>query len=374
MNKLRKFGVPFLLCLTCCFFIYCKKKDNVVVLKGNLKGLNADKIYLYRCCNPFDKPIDSATITNNKFQFEYHPDSIFESYFARLRYHDLNANKLISIFVNNPYTSKPGKPQSMDAFYVEPGTTELTFDRSLKQFRISVGPQNEFLMHNSDLAFIGISHESVKHQADVATFKNLVKQNPDAYWALFSLANHRQSLTKADLQDIYQNFNDEVKNCYSGKYLKRYIDDMADTDGLQPNDLLADTTHQLVNLIDTTKKLNMLVFWASWCGPCNEEIPGLKKIAAEFKDKNFRMVSISVDIDTGRWNMMRRIRAMPWQQLIIQKDVRNKVIAQYNLQAIPQIYFVDNKRKLIKHINGNYDANVDIYRKTIIAVLNSPKN
>ncbi len=42
-------------------------------------------------------------------------------------------------------------------------------------------------------------------------------------------------------------------------------------------------------------KAMLVTFFATWCPPCRQEIPTLKKLQAEFKDKGFSVVGLSVD-------------------------------------------------------------------------------
>jgi thiol-disulfide isomerase/thioredoxin len=39
----------------------------------------------------------------------------------------------------------------------------------------------------------------------------------------------------------------------------------------------------------------LMTFWASWCGPCREELPALQKLSAELADEDFALVTINVD-------------------------------------------------------------------------------
>jgi len=56
--------------------------------------------------------------------------------------------------------------------------------------------------------------------------------------------------------------------------------------------------------LDGSKQLNLesfrgrpvlLTFWASWCGPCRQELPELQKLSAELADEGFALVTINMD-------------------------------------------------------------------------------
>jgi thiol-disulfide isomerase/thioredoxin len=52
-----------------------------------------------------------------------------------------------------------------------------------------------------------------------------------------------------------------------------------------------------VNLADYKGKVLLVNFWATWCGPCKEELPGLIALYDEYKDKGFAVLGISGDDD-----------------------------------------------------------------------------
>jgi thiol-disulfide isomerase/thioredoxin len=48
------------------------------------------------------------------------------------------------------------------------------------------------------------------------------------------------------------------------------------------------------------KEATLLVFWATWCGPCMMEIPSLVELHEKYKNRNFRIVSINLDDPEGQ--------------------------------------------------------------------------
>lgn len=58
---------------------------------------------------------------------------------------------------------------------------------------------------------------------------------------------------------------------------------------------LRDVDGNAVTLSSLKGKVVLLSFWATWCGPCKEEMPHLQQLYTEFKDKGFVVLSISSD-------------------------------------------------------------------------------
>ena len=43
----------------------------------------------------------------------------------------------------------------------------------------------------------------------------------------------------------------------------------------------------------------MINFWATWCGPCRQEMPLLEQIQAKYKPLGFTMIGVNVEPDTA---------------------------------------------------------------------------
>jgi peroxiredoxin len=108
-----------------------------------------------------------------------------------------------------------------------------------------------------------------------------------------------------------------------------------------------DDKGKLVSLSDLKGKYVLIDFWASWCGPCREEYPFLKKAYAQFKDKNMEIIGISLDDKKANWLNAIQSNGFQWIQLSDLKGPGNAVAKAYGVSAIPQNFLVDPQGKII---------------------------
>jgi thiol-disulfide isomerase/thioredoxin len=58
---------------------------------------------------------------------------------------------------------------------------------------------------------------------------------------------------------------------------------------------------QRVSMDELQGKVVLIDFWATWCGPCREALPRVKKIAKNFAGQPLVVLSVSVDTDEDKW-------------------------------------------------------------------------
>jgi peroxiredoxin len=95
------------------------------------------------------------------------------------------------------------------------------------------------------------------------------------------------------------------------------------------------------NIIDLSKlKGNyvLLDFWGTWCSPCREEMPKLKSIYEEYKDKNFIMIGIAND-EIKNLKKFIDENDVSWDQ-IVQSDDKN-IIADFGVVGYPTTFLID---------------------------------
>lgn len=88
-------------------------------------------------------------------------------------------------------------------------------------------------------------------------------------------------------------------------------------------------------------KYVFLDFWASWCAPCRKEHPNLIKIYEQFKDKNFDILSISLDSEKENWLNAISADKLTWTQISDLKGQQNDIAVKYGVQSIPANFLID---------------------------------
>ena len=113
-----------------------------------------------------------------------------------------------------------------------------------------------------------------------------------------------------------------------------------------------DIKNKIIKPANFKGKILILDFWASWCGPCRQEIPHLKKYYEEFKDKGVEFLSVSIDSKKEAWLKAMKEENMPWKQGWV-LDAGKEVMDTYQFSGIPFILIIDKEGKIYKkHVRG----------------------
>ena len=147
-----------------------------------------------------------------------------------------------------------------------------------------------------------------------------------------------------------------MQESYYAKKLKDIIDRLKSTAiGSQAPDFTAtDINGKEVKLSSFKGKYLLLDFWASWCSPCRQENPNVVKAYAQFKDKNFTVLSFSLDESKEAWQQAVASDKLTWTQVSDLKGWSSSIANQYGLQSIPSNFLVDPDGKIIaKDLRGD---------------------
>ena len=200
-----------------------------------------------------------------------------------------------------------------------------------------IGDKKNVSMSRGSIEFIktGIQNKEVKGDLYFNSFMMLLREEDDItglYKEFMALGNSEKN--KSEFKRIYEETLPMAKGQPSPKF-ENYENYAGGTTSLD----------------DFKGKFVYIDLWATWCGPCKDEIPSLKALEKEYHGKNIQFVSISCDKQKMKpfWKKMVKDLGLTGVQLIADKDFKSSFVKAYNAMSIPRFILIDPQGKIIKN-------------------------
>ena len=120
-----------------------------------------------------------------------------------------------------------------------------------------------------------------------------------------------------------------------------------------PDFSLLDLHGKKVGLKQFRGKIILLNFWATWCGPCKEEMPFLEILHQQFKEKDFVVVTVSVDYEEAK--LVREFVNKQRYTFPVLLDPKCEVLDLFEVKGIPTTFIIDKKGKMLGMAIGPRD-------------------
>ena len=336
-----------------------------ILISGCLSGLKVKKIYIFQY--PFfEQLLDSTDVKKDSFSL------IIDSSIL-LDINDLSGIKvkgedgrISRAFFYNHVLSTKAQKYFNTAFIIDTNFITINGNKSFDSgLVIKASVTNDSHFRIQMLPFGYLSNDSAKRKNEMEKYLSIIKEYPSSQYLLSQIDENKSVIQRDELAQLLQGFDQSAMRSNIGKKMLAYL--AKKTDNQQMTDMvLEDDNGKASSVLNTTGKVNMLVIWASWCGPCRREIPGLKKLYDKYKDRGLTITSVSTDENRASWKAALFVESMPWKQLIVPKDKIELFNLTYEVGSIPYVLFLDDKGKVITRSIG-FDENTSGEYESIIA-------
>jgi cytochrome c biogenesis protein CcmG, thiol:disulfide interchange protein DsbE len=130
-----------------------------------------------------------------------------------------------------------------------------------------------------------------------------------------------------------------------------------------PDFTIQDADRKVV-LSELRGKVVVLNFWATWCGPCVEEMPSLVQLQQRFKDKGITVLGVSIDVDGDAYHKFLKDYKIDFPTV---RDPDQKTSGLYGSFKWPETYIIDRdgivRRKFIGAVDWSQPEVVDFLSK-----------
>lgn len=338
----------------------CQKQAGYTI-QGTVEGVaDGDTVYLQNFENNNLVKIDSAIVKNGTFEFKGQADSIVKSSYVTYMKNDKRMltllfveNGNIKVALNEKDSQVSGTPcndtyQNFMTSYKDIGEELKAIYTKAQQDSTLTAEQRDSLMtlldekqeQGMDKVYQTISDcietpvgvhllVSFASSFDIEKVEPLLNKIPAAYAndeGVVALKEHAATVAKTA---VGKKFIDFEMNTPEGKSVKL-------------SDFISKNKYTLID------------FWASWCGPCRQEMPNVVAAYNEFKAKGFGIVGVSLDNNLESWKKAIKDLNITWAQMSDLKGWQCEGAALYGVRAIPATVLVDQEGTIVaRNLRGD---------------------
>ena len=168
--------------------------------------------------------------------------------------------------------------------------------------------------------------------------------------------NMLRMMSLEQISSFYDRFTNRVKQTAKGREIGERIALLKKLapGSFAPEFELTTSDGKKIALKDLRGHIVLLDFWASWCGPCMDEMSNVKALYEKYHDRGLEIVGISMDNNTAKWEGAIERAGLVWHHVSSLKGMNRCPVAKlYQVVAIPKLYIVDKDGKIIaKDLRG----------------------
>ena len=121
-----------------------------------------------------------------------------------------------------------------------------------------------------------------------------------------------------------------------------------------PDFALRSLTGENLRLSEHLGEVIVLNFWATWCGPCRQEMPLLDEMYGKYRRAGFVLLSVNIDDDKERERAVEMARTLKVSYPVL-LDARKEVSKAYEVDAMPMTILID-REGVVRFVTEGYKS------------------
>lgn len=348
----------FLVCIFCLpVFVIAQNLSDGFVIKGYIKGLPENTL-VYLAGVGENDTIAKSIVTKESFILTgrvNRPDGRLIVFPA--------LNKRIFLFNGNEQITITGADENFGDLSFVGSATQSDYEEFINQIK----PLGDFVAYYRqqmqtaatqgahDSSAIMLNTAYTLYQTSIDRFIERRKTSPVSSLVLAYSYDMDPNKDVVLLERRMLSLDSTAKNNVYASGVQRVIDKgkVASVGSKATDFNLKDTSGKTVSLSQFKGKYVLLDFWASWCGPCRKENPNVVSAYHKFQNKNFTILSVSIDTEPANWLQAIKNDKLTWTHVIDVRTAESSVGVMYNVETIPQNFLIDPNGNIIaKNLRG----------------------
>ena len=171
----------------------------------------------------------------------------------------------------------------------------------------------------------------------------------------FMIALDLKQMDYKILNALYNILGETAKQSLYGKVISQRLEQIKKLEigAIAPDFEAITINDEAVSLHKIPGKLKLIDFWASWCGPCKQEIPNVCNVYNKYKEKGLEIVGVSLDDKRESWEQAVNDWKMTWINVSDLRGWKSEIATLYGIESIPFTLLLDeNNRIIAKNLRG----------------------